>query len=67
MEYYGNKLCISARELVDSSVMSQGCYQKMATRGRIDVVRRGDVNRAKLYYLRDKIGKAAKIKEKSFR
>ncbi len=34
---------------------------------KIDVVRRGDVNRAKLYYLRDKIGKAAKIKEKSFR
>ena len=41
MEYYGNRLCISARELVDSSVMSQGCYQKMASRGRIDVVRRG--------------------------
>lgn len=41
MEYYGGRLCISARELVDGSVMSQGCYQKMATRGRIDVVRRG--------------------------
>ena len=25
---------------------------------------RGDVRRAKLYYLRDRIGKAAKIKEK---
>lgn len=34
---------------------------------KIEVVRQGDVNRAKLYYLRDKIGKAAKIKEKSFR
>ena len=41
MEYYGNRLCISARELVDGSVMTQGCYQKMASRGRIDVVRRG--------------------------
>jgi large subunit ribosomal protein L19 len=29
----------------------------------IDVVRHGDVNRAKLYYLRGKVGKAAKIKE----
>ena len=29
----------------------------------IDITRRGDVNRAKLYYLRDKVGKAAKIKE----
>ena len=33
---------------------------------RIEVVTRGDVRRAKLYYLRDRIGKAAKIKEKRF-
>jgi large subunit ribosomal protein L19 len=31
---------------------------------RIEVVSRGDVRRAKLYYLRDRIGKAAKVKEK---
>jgi large subunit ribosomal protein L19 len=31
---------------------------------RIEVVTRGDVRRAKLYYLRDLRGKAAKIKEK---
>lgn len=31
---------------------------------RIEVVRRGDVRRAKLYYLRDRVGKAAKIREK---
>ena len=30
----------------------------------VDVDRRGDVRRAKLYYLRDLRGKAAKIKEK---
>jgi large subunit ribosomal protein L19 len=30
----------------------------------IEVTTRGDVRRAKLYYLRDRIGKAAKIKEK---
>ena len=30
---------------------------------RIEVVRRGIVRRAKLFYLRDKIGKAAKVKE----
>ena len=34
---------------------------------KIEVVRRGDVRRAKLYYLRKKVGKAAKIKEKAFR
>ncbi len=33
---------------------------------KIEVVRRGDVRRAKLYYLRHKKGKAAKIKEKAF-
>ena len=31
---------------------------------RIEVLTRGDVRRAKLYYLRDLRGKAAKIKEK---
>jgi large subunit ribosomal protein L19 len=31
---------------------------------RIEVVTRGDVRRAKLYYLRELRGKAAKIKEK---
>ena len=30
----------------------------------IKVVRRGDVRRAKLYYLRDRVGKAARVKEK---
>ena len=30
----------------------------------IEVVTRGDVRRAKLYYLRDRVGKRAKIKEK---
>ena len=34
---------------------------------KIEVVRKGDVRRAKLYYLRNKVGKAAKIKEKAFR
>ena len=30
---------------------------------RIEVVRKGVVRRAKLYYLRDRVGKAAKVKE----
>jgi large subunit ribosomal protein L19 len=30
---------------------------------RVEVVRRGIVRRAKLFYLRDRVGKAAKIKE----
>lgn len=31
---------------------------------KVEVVQRGDVRRAKLYYLRERFGKAAKIKEK---
>ncbi len=31
---------------------------------KIEVTTRGDVRRAKLYYLRDRVGKAAKVKEK---
>lgn len=30
---------------------------------KVEVVRRGKVRRAKLYYLRDRVGKAAKVKE----
>jgi len=30
----------------------------------IEVTRRGDVRRAKLYYLRDRVGKATRIREK---
>lgn len=30
---------------------------------KIDVIRKGDVRRAKLYYLRDRVGKSARIKE----
>ena len=34
---------------------------------KIEVVTRGDVRRAKLYYLRDRVGKSAKIREKRIR
>jgi large subunit ribosomal protein L19 len=31
---------------------------------KLEVVKKGDVRRAKLYYVRDRVGKAAKIREK---
>ena len=34
------------------------------TVARIEVLKKGDVRRAKLYYVRDRVGKAARIKEK---
>ena len=33
---------------------------------KLEVAARGDVRRAKLYYLRDRVGRAAKVKEKRF-
>ena len=41
MEYFGKTLCISARELVESGIMTQPNYKQMVSRGRINVVRRG--------------------------
>jgi large subunit ribosomal protein L19 len=31
---------------------------------KVEIVRKGQVRRAKLYYLRDRVGKAAKVKER---
>ncbi|MCI8589777.1 MAG: 50S ribosomal protein L19 [Clostridiales bacterium] len=31
---------------------------------KVDIIRRGKVRRAKLYYLRDRVGKSAKVKER---
>lgn len=33
---------------------------------RIEVIRRGKVRRAKLFYIRERVGKSAKVKDKSF-
>lgn len=41
MEYYGNRLCVSYRELVDGGIMSAPNYKQMSSRGRLDVVRSG--------------------------
>lgn len=41
MEYFGNRLCVSMRELVDGSVMTASNYKAMTARGRLEVVRQG--------------------------
>jgi len=71
---------LHAGALMARSITQKGRNRRVATQGRgplqrladvtravidrVEVVTRGDVRRAKLYYLRDRIGKAAKIKEK---
>ena len=44
--------------------MERVCYLHSPRISNIEVVKRGDVRRAKLYYLRGTSGKAAKVKEK---
>lgn len=41
MEYFGNIRCISVRELIDTGIISQACYQNWVVRDKINVVRRG--------------------------
>lgn len=41
MEYYGDRLCISMRDLVDGGIMTESNYKQLASRGRFDVARRG--------------------------
>ncbi|WP_146014613.1 hypothetical protein [Hoylesella buccalis] len=41
MEYYGNKLCISYHELVESGIMTASNYKSLTYRKKMDVVRRG--------------------------
>ena len=33
MEYYGNKLCVSYKELIDGGIMSVPNYKAMSSRG----------------------------------
>ena len=39
--YYDNKLCIPARELVESGIITESTYRNWTNRGRIKVARRG--------------------------
>lgn len=41
MEYYGNRLCISYSELVDSGIMTSANYNSLTYRKKVKVVRRG--------------------------
>jgi large subunit ribosomal protein L19 len=44
--------------------VGSGFFHHSPSVAEVKVTRRGDVRRAKLYYLRDRTGKAARIKEK---
>ena len=41
MEHYGNIRCISARDLIDTGIITESCYRNWVNRDRVRVVRRG--------------------------
>lgn len=41
MEFYGNILCVSSRDLVERGIVTYDNYKKMVVRGDLNVVRRG--------------------------
>ena len=50
---------------ISSGVGVERAFQTFSNQiERVEVKRRGDVNKAKLYYLRERSGKSARIKEK---
>ena len=53
----GERLAGETMDNVDFTRLSMSNVEK------VEIVRKGNVRRAKLYYLRDRIGKAAKVKE----
>lgn len=71
--FQGNVIAIQGSGVAESYTVRKVSYGVGVERtfpvhtptvAKVEVVRRGDVRRAKLYYLRERSGKAAKIKEK---
>ena len=71
--FQGNVIAISGsgvaetytvRKVSDGVGVERTCPLHTPTVAKLEVVRRGDVRRAKLYYLRERTGRSAKIKEK---
>lgn len=59
----GNRACFTVRKISHSIGVERTFLLHSPRIERIEVVRHGLVRRAKLYYLRGKIGKATRIKE----
>jgi large subunit ribosomal protein L19 len=71
--FQGNVIAISGSGVAETYTVRKVSYGVGVERtfplhtptvAKLEVVRRGDVRRAKLYYLRERSGKSAKIKEK---
>jgi len=63
----GIREMITVRRIVDGEGVERIFPLHSPKIGGINVLRHGKVRRAKLYYLRDRVGKATKVKEELFR
>jgi large subunit ribosomal protein L19 len=59
----GLKSTFTVRKIAHSIGVERGFMLHSPRIDRIEILRHGAVRRAKLYYLRDKVGRAARIKE----
>jgi large subunit ribosomal protein L19 len=71
--FQGNIIAISGSGIAETYTVRKLSYGVGVERtfpkhspsvARIEVLRHGDVRRAKLFYLRDRVGKASKVREK---
>jgi len=63
----GTRETITVRRIVDGQGVERIFPLHSPKIGEIKVLRHGRVRRAKLYYLRDRVGKATRVKEELFR
>lgn len=63
----GIRESITVRRIVDGEGVERIFPLHSPKIGEINVLRHGKVRRAKLYYLRDRVGKATRVKEEMFR
>lgn len=60
----GTSECITVRRVIAGLGVERVFPLASPRVAKLEVASRGDVARAKLYYLRDRVGKAARVKEK---
>jgi len=60
----GPARCITVRRIAHGVGVERTFLVHSPRVDKIEIIRRGDVRRARLYYLRDRVGKATRIKEK---
>lgn len=64
MQHGGSRRSFTVRRVALGTGVERTFPLNSPTVAKVDIVRRGKVRRAKLFYLRDRVGKAAKVREK---